>query len=691
MQRRTLKDSIERLRTVEQKLDATASSLDLNTDIRFRDVVQILVRVGGYFKLLKARILTKISFITVESLFRLLIVPWPGKIVVDHVILGEPITDDAAGFPFFLAPFVLLLQGKSAVEMMLWIMGVGVLMVLIFGVTPNRGAGRSPSGAPTGTAAGASGAASAELAQGHDTATQTENEANRAGSLMGGLMGILDFKINLRLSQSLNHVLRTSLAERILALPMTTLDDQRIGDTVYRILYDTTSATLLLEAITVGMYSGVLGVVVSLIMMNIYFGNAPEVIVLAILTFPLMLVAVVPFARMARRRSQASRASGANTTSNIEEGMSNVLAVQSLGGNVRESERFKQISLESFKRFRMEALVKLSFQQVGSLAFMLGQVVFFIVMARQVVAGTFTAGDYFVVVYYFFVLSATFSAWGYMYTEWQVYVAGLRRVFFLMDLPVEREQGIEMPPIANGIAMSRVSLTYPDGRQALRDINFEARVGEIVALVGPTGAGKSSLAFLIPGFVQASEGSVKIDGIELEEVSVHSLRDQISYVFQETHLFSESIRDNIRSSNRSASDADIEHVARIAGAHEFIAELPNGYDTNLGTVTSKLSVGQQQRIAIARGLLKDARILILDEPTSALDPETESHLVDALYEAAKNKLVILIAHRLSTISHADRIYFLANGEIVESGSHQELMAITDGKYREFVNLQSVAD
>lgn len=691
MRRRALKDSLDRLREVEQRLDSTASSLDRSTDIRFRDVVRILVRVGSYFKLFKARIFAKISFITLESLFRLLIVPWPGKVVVDHVILGKPISDDASGFPFYFAPFVLLLQGKSAVEMMLWIMGVGVLMVLIFGVTPNRGAGRSPSGAPTGTAAGASGAASAELAQGHDTATQTENEANRAGSLMGGLLGILDFKINLRLSQSLNHVLRTSLAARILALPMVTLDDQRIGDTVYRILYDTTSATLLLEAITVGMYSGVLGVVVSLIMMNIYYGNAPEVIVLAILTFPLMLVAVVPFARVARRRSQASRASGANTTSNIEEGMSNVLAVQSLGGNERESKRFERISLESFKRFRLEAIVKLSFQQVGSLAFMLGQVVFFIVMARQVIEGTFTAGDYFVVVYYFFVLSATFSAWGYMYTEWQVYVAGLRRVFFLMDLPVEREHGSDIPPIKSGVVMNQVSLIYPDGRQALRNVDFEASIGEIVALVGPTGAGKSSLAYLIPSFVQASAGTVAIDGIDLKDVAVQSLRDQISYVFQETHLFSESIRDNIRSSNRAASNSDIEHVARIAGAHDFIAALPDGYDTNLGTVTSKLSAGQQQRISIARGLLKDARILILDEPTSALDPETESHLVDALYEAAKEKLVILIAHRLSTISHADRIYFLTNGEIVESGSHQELMSLPEGKYREFVNLQAGTD
>lgn len=679
------------LRDIERQLDETASALDVSTDIRFRDVVGILLRVGSYFRLFTARIVAKISFITIESLFRLLIVPWPAKVVVDHVILSQPIPKDAAGYPFYLAPFVVFLDGQSPVEMMLWVLVLGVFMVIVFGVTPNRGGGRTPSGAPTGTVAGASGAATAVLAQGHDTATQTENEANRAGSLMGGILGILDFKVNLRLSQSINHVLRTQLAARIKSLPMTTLEDQRIGDTVYRVLYDTTCATLLLEALTVGMYSGVLGVVVSLIIMHVYYGSAPEVIILAVLTFPVMLVAVVPFARMARRRSQAARASGATTTSNIEEGMSNVLAVQSLGGNRREGQRFKRLSEESFKRFRLEAFVKLSYQQMGSFAFMLGQVVFFIVMAKQIIDGKFTAGDYFVVAYYYFVLSATISAWGYMYTEWQVYIAGLRRVFFLMDLPVEKTTDAEpLRPIERGIALRNVGLQYPDGRRALNNISLEAQIGEIVALVGPTGAGKTSLAYLIPLFVQPSEGSVTIDGVDLKDVAVDSVREQVSYVFQETQLFSDSILDNIRYGNPRASQADVERAAKIAGAHEFISDLPEGYDTDIGTVISKLSVGQKQRIAIARGLVRDARILILDEPTSALDPETEAHLVAAVHEAVKDKLVVIISHRLSSISGADKIVFLEGGEVRESGNYEDLMAIPDGHFRRFVLLQSGA-
>ncbi len=682
------------LREGERQIDRAASTLDVDTDIAFRDALRILLRVVSYFKLFRARIAAKLGFITVELVFRLMVAPWPGKVVVDHVILGRPIAEGASGFPAYLAPLVLLLDGMGAMEMMLWIFLLGVFMVTVFGFTTSRGAGRSPSGAPTGASAGSSGGSLLDqghgtLAQGHDIATQTENQSNRASGLMGGILGVLDFRVHLRLTQSLNHLLRTQLAGRVKALPLTTVDDLRIGDSAYRVLYDSTSVSQLFDGLALGLYSGVLGVVISLAIMFTYYGGAPEVIVLAMLAFPITLLCELPFARMARRRSQASRAAGASTTSNIEEGMSNMLAVQSLGGAKRESQRFRNASAESFKRFRTESFVMLTYEQFFSLALMLGQVVFFIVMAGRIIDGTFTAGDYFVVLYYFFVLSATFGAWAYMYTEWQRDIAGLRRVFFLMDLPTEKARGgVELPRVVSGVTMQEVGLIYPDGRRALRNINLEARIGEIVAFVGATGAGKTSLAYMVPAFVQASEGRVCIDGVDLKDVAVDSLRAQVSYVFQETQLFSGSILENIRYGNRTATPAQVSRVARIAGIHDFIATLPDGYETNVGTVTSKLSVGQKQRIAIARGLLRDAPLLILDEPTSALDPETEAYLVDALHEAAKNRLVIIIAHRLSTIAHADRIYFLEAGEIREQGTHGELMATPNGHYRRYATLQA---
>lgn len=658
-------------------------------EITFRQTMQVFGKLLSYLSLFKARIFTKLGFMTFEHVLRILLLPWPLKIVVDHVILGEPIAADGTGYPSYMEPILLFLSDKTSQEIMSWILVIGIMMVILIGMTPNRGAGRKETGRYTGAAAGALGAPSAELAQGHDTATQTENASNAAHSEMGGLFGILEFNIHLRLSQSLNHLLRSELADHIKSLPITTLDEQRIGDSVYRVIYDTTSASGIYQALTLGLYGGILMICLTLYVMFTSFGSAPEVIAVGILVGPLTFLFVIPFARLARRKSQASRLAGSETTSNIEEGMANVLAVQSLGGNKRESERFAAASNESFRKFRSETLVKLLFGHAGSMAFLTGQIVFFLVIAGYVIDGTFTAGDYFVLFYYFFVLSAVFYSFGFLYTELQVFIAGLARVFGLLDLPSERfADGIQIPAIQQGVKMEQVALTYPDGRVALQNINLEARLGEIVALVGPTGAGKTSLAYLIPSFLQASAGKVSIDGVDVKDISVPSLREQVAYVFQETQLFSDSIADNIRYGNPAASMQEVQAVARTAGAHDFISALPEGYKTNLGTITSKLSVGQKQRISIARGLLKESRILILDEPTSALDPETESYLIDALHQAAEKKLVVIIAHRLSTITHADRIYFLENGMIKESGSHEALMSAQDGRYRNYLELQA---
>ena len=670
-------------------MNATNEHLGQSQEISASQTLKTFARLMTYFAFFKMRIAAKLSFITFEHTFRLLLVPWPLKIIVDHVILGEPVAADGTGFPSYMAPIMGFLSSKTAEEIMFWMLLIGVFMVILIGMTPNRGTGRNASGSYTGAAAGSLGNAKASLAEGQDTATQTENASNSAGSEMGGILGLLDFKIHLRLTQSLNHLVRTELADHIKSLPVTTLEDQRIGDSVYRVIYDSTSATGIYEALTMGLYSGILMVALTLYIMFTSFGSAPEVIIVGILVGPMTFLFVIPFARLARQRSQASRISGAQTTSNIEEGMSNVLAIQSLGGNKRESKRFAEDSSESFRRFRAEAIVKLIYQHAGALSFMIGQIIYFVLIAGHVIEGNFTAGDYFVVFYYFFVLSAVFYSFGFLYTELQGFIAGLVRVFNLLDLDAEKTtDGIELPEIKRGVTFNNVGLTYPDGRKVLNDISLDAQLGEIIALVGPTGAGKTSLAYLVPAFVQATTGTVSIDGVDLKDVSVESLRKQVSYVFQETQLFSDSILDNIRYGNRSASIDEVQAAATIAGAHEFITELPEGYHTNLGTVTSKLSVGQKQRISIARGLIKDSRILILDEPTSALDPETEAYLIDALHEAAKEKLVVIIAHRLSTIAHADRIYFLEAGAILESGSHDDLMSMSEGRYRAYVELQA---
>ena len=209
-------------------------------------------------------------------------------------------------------------------------------------------------------------------------------------------------------------------------------------------------------------------------------------------------------------------------------------------------------------------------------------------------------------------------------------------------------------------------------------------MGQTIAIVGPTGAGKTSLAYLIPGFLQPSRGRVLLDGVDIKTLDIDRVREQVAYVFQEHLLFADTIAANLRLGRPKATDAHLAQAARASGAHEFIAELPDGYQTVLGRDGGTLSVGQKQRLCLARGLVRDAPILILDEPTAALDPATEQVLMDALATARRNRIVFVIAHRLSTVARADQILVMEDGCIVERGTHGELLSKQDGAYSRFV-------
>ncbi len=314
----------------------------------------------------------------------------------------------------------------------------------------------------------------------------------------------------------------------------------------------------------------------------------------------------------------------------------------------------------------------------------------FWVVVSKVIDGDLTPGNYGSLMFYFGWMAGPAISFATLWIHLQRFAPGMRRVFALMDLPVEEDLGhLRIDTINEDIEIKGAGLVYPDGRRALKDVSFEAKIGQILAFVGPTGSGKTSLAYLLPRYHMATEGEVFIDGVDVRDIKIESLRSQITYVFQETQLFSLSIFDNICFGKPEASQAEVERVAKIAGIHDFIISLPEGYETKLGSsAVSKLSVGQKQRIAIARGLLRESKILILDEPTSALDPETEQYLVSALKEASKDRLVIIIAHRLSTIANADKIIFLEDGVILEQGSPGELMRTEDSHYRNYVRLQT---
>ncbi|MDA1299785.1 MAG: ABC transporter ATP-binding protein [Proteobacteria bacterium] len=594
---------------------------------------------------------------------------WIPKIVIDNVILQKAVEETETPFPPHMAPLVNVITGLSPMETLAVI--TAVLLVLLFVV------GR--------------GGTYAYFSQGEDSATQSENQMNQGGSETSGIIGLADSFVQIRLSQQLTNHLRTTLFQRMARLPMTTLDDHRIGDAVYRVMYDAPMVPGMCYKVTLEPIFMIIGAMISLYLMHYSYGDvAPELVWVAAMMIPCALLVTVPFSALARRVQQDSRAAGAATTNAIEESLGNISAVQSLGGMGREKDRIDKHSNESFRRYRHIKIVNILLE-FATLFLLVGMAFWVTIFATDlIIAGDMSPGDFGVLFGIATSLGGTAVGLGRFWIELQGNAAAVRRVFFFIDLPSE-EHGASLPkvgPLSDSVKIEDVDFTYPDGRVALRNINLSLKPGELVAIVGPTGAGKTSLAYLVPAYLTPSRGRVLFDGKDTREINLDSLRDQVSYVFQEHLLMSESIRANLLLVNLQASDAEIHDALTTAGAMDFVNALPDGVDTILGRSGDTLSVGQKQRLCIARGLIRDTSVLILDEPTAALDPQTENALVNALRQAAKGKLVIVIAHRLSTIRQADRIVFLEDGEITDIGNHHDLMSDPDGRYRRFVELQA---
>jgi len=479
--------------------------------------------------------------------------------------------------------------------------------------------------------------------------------------------------------------LRIAAYEHLQKLDLAFFEQRRTGEITSRITNDVTLIQTTVTNSLPTLLGGVIQLVGAVALMLVVSWQLSG---LALILVPTLVLIGVFFGRWLRQISTAVQDRLADATS-MEETVAGVRVVRSFRREDYEITRFRAAVEATFATALKLARIRAIFQPAMSLAVWMALIGILAIGGYLVSTGVLTTGSLISFLFYAVMAAGSMGVFASLFAQLQEALGATTRVFELLDqqpLVADAPDAIPLPPVEGRIEFREVSFAYQSATSngspapvVLRDFSLTIEAGEMVALVGPSGAGKSTIASLIPRFYDVSAGSVLIDGYDVRRVQIQSLRDQIGIVLQETQLFSGSVRDNIRYGRLEATDEEIEAAARMANAHEFICQLPDGYDTPVGERGVRLSGGQRQRIAIARAILKNPRILILDEATSSLDSESERLVQEALERLMAGRTSIVIAHRLSTVQRADRIAVIVAGELVEIGTHHELLA-RDGVY-----------
>lgn len=481
--------------------------------------------------------------------------------------------------------------------------------------------------------------------------------------------------------------LRNLLYRRLTSQSLAFFSHRKTGELLARLSYD---VTLVQAAVSTAVTALMRDAISIVFLAGVIFYQDWRLALFAMLVFPAVIYPIARFGKKMRRATMDGQASMGELTSLLEETVSGIRVVKAFGMEQYEQGRFSKFTGDFLKHqlriFRVHAL---SFPIMELLAgFGIAGILLY--GGMQVAAGKTTAGTLVSFLAAAIMLYEPVKRLSRANNDIQQGLAAAERIFEVLDEPVavlDAGHAIELPSFSQAICFEQVALQYPGSdRPVLKDVNFSVQAGEVVALVGRSGAGKTSLVNLVPRFLDATEGRVLIDGMDVRDLSQQSLRNHIALVTQEIILFNDTVLNNIAYGHDEIDRERVESIARAANAHEFIARLPQGYDTMVGERGTILSGGQRQRLSLARALLKDAPILILDEATSALDTESERLVQQAIDRLMQGRTVIVIAHRLSTIRHADRIIVLDNGRVMQTGRHDDLLA-DGGLYAELYHLQ----
>lgn len=406
-------------------------------------------------------------------------------------------------------------------------------------------------------------------------------------------------------------------------------------------------------------------------------------------TFPVVLWFMEFFGKKIRKTGGRIQECTADITSVLQESVASARVIKSFVREDYEVDRFDVENRANFRANMKNAQLMATLTPVVELVAAIGVTMIIWYGGNNVINGTITAGSLVAFLTYAVNISNPIKRLTRVIGNIQKALAAAQRVFMIIDMPeeiAESRDAKQLPEVSGKVEFQNVSFAYDDKGNVITDLSFSVKPGEVIAIVGPSGAGKSTIANLLPRFYDVNKGDIKIDGHSVREVTLDSLREQVSIVPQETMLFNGSVYNNILYGRLDATKEEIEAAAKAANAHDFIMQLTDGYETKLGDRGVNLSGGQRQRIAIARAILKNPRILILDEATSALDTESERVVQEALDRLMVGRTSFVIAHRLSTVKNADKILVLEKGNLVESGTHDELLAL-DGLYAHLYKIQ----
>jgi ATP-binding cassette subfamily B multidrug efflux pump len=474
--------------------------------------------------------------------------------------------------------------------------------------------------------------------------------------------------------QSVLASMRERIFERLQRLPLGYFDRRPVGDLMSRVTNDVdTLNQLLSQGLTqlLGSLFSLIGIVIAMLVLDW------RLALVCFATIPIMLLTNVFFARRARRAFRTTRETVGDVTAGLQEEITGVREAQAFNRTQTNIERFRERNAANRAANVQAVAITSAFAPAIDVLSTLATAVVIGYGGYLVVMGTLTVGLLTAFLIYVQQFFRPIQLASQVYTQAQAALAGAERIYNILDEEPEPSDppGAErLGEVEGRITFEDVSFAYEPGRPVLHDVDFQVEPGQTVALVGPTGAGKTTIANLIPRFYDATEGSVRVDACDVRQVDRHGLRRHIATVLQEPFLFSGTVAENIGYGRMDASREEIEAAARAVSAHGFISDLPEGYDTTLGTGGGTLSGGQRQLVSFARAVLADPRILILDEATSNIDTRTEALIQEALGTLLRGRTSVVIAHRLSTIRNADQILVVESGRIAERGTHASLLA-----------------